>query len=384
MDRKKVYLVGSMHFFLDAYMGFFAIYQVIAGLDPVKSALIITVSSFAGNALQPFMGYAADRVRGKVPLFAGLILAPLFMSAIGFTKNYALLVVFVLLGHVGSSIFHPAGANVAGAAGARRKQASFALFTTIGTFGYALSQLVFSAFTHRFGTNRSLLLAVPGVALGMLYLFFSRTEVHGHHEHVPLRELWQLLLKRSLPILLLFLIMVFRTVFVGSVNFFLAKILEEWGFSRNVYSSAQTVFMFSAAGGILLEGQIAHWLKPRWLLFYPMVAFFPFFILFLVFGLSGRLLLCFVFLALTGFVLHGGYGTNIVMGQKIAPEMTSTISGILMGFAWAAASFGPTLTALTRGAVPAFGNLSSGLFIVSLFPLAASALALLLSKEVGG
>jgi hypothetical protein len=64
--------------------------------------------------------------------------------------------------------------------------------------------------------------------------------------------------------------------------------------------------------------------------------------------------------------------------------MTSTISGILMGFAWATASFGPTLCALTRGVVPALGNLSSGLFVVSLFPLAASGLALLLSKEVGG
>jgi len=384
MDKKKVALVGSMHFVLDAYMGFFAVYYVIARLDPVKSAIIMTVSSFAGNALQPFMGFAADRIRGRLPLFVGLVLSPLCMSAIGLSTNYAALLVLVLLGHLGSSVFHPAGANVAGAAGLTKKESSFAIFTTIGTVGYSLSQLVFSIFTGAFGTRASVLLMAPGIALGLAYLLFSKTEIHGHHEHIPLGTLRRLLAKRLFPILLLFLIMVFRTVFVGSVNFFLAKVFEEWGFSRAVYGSAQTVFMFAAAGGILVAGQIAHRVKPRWLLLVPMAGFFPFFILFLLFGASGSLVPAFVFLGMTGFVLHGGYGTNIVLGQKIAPEMTSTISGILMGFAWAAASFGPTLCAYTRGLVPSFGNYASGLLVVSFFPLAASALSLLLSREVGG
>ena len=384
MERKKLLIVGAMHFFLDAYMGFFAVYCVIARLDPVKSALIITVSSFAGNALQPFLGYAADRMRGKLPLFAGLVLTPLCMSAIGLTTDYTLLLLLVLLGHLGSSIFHPAGANVAGAAGITKKEASFALFTTTGTVGYALSQLVFSSFTEKFGTSSSVTLMVPGIAFGGLYLLFSKTEVHGHHERIPLGELRRLMVKRLAPILLLFFIMMFRTVFVAAMNFFLAKVFEEWGFPRSVYSGAQTVFMLGGAGGILAAGQIAHRVKPRWLLFVPMAGFFPFFVLFLLFGLSGKLALAFVFLALSGFVLHGGYGTNIVMGHKIAPEMTSTISGILMGFAWAAASFGPTVCALTRGSIPALGNFSSGLFVVSLFPVAASILALFLSREIGG
>jgi len=63
------------------------------------------------------------------------------------------------------------------------------------------------------------------------------------------------------------------------------------------------------------------------------------------------------------------------MGHRIAPEMTSTISGILMGFAWAVSSFGPTLCTLTRGTFPGIGSIASGLLVMSFFPIAASCLA---------
>lgn len=56
MQKKTVALVGGVHITLDAYMGFFGVYLVIAGLDPVKAALISTVTLFVGNILQPFMG----------------------------------------------------------------------------------------------------------------------------------------------------------------------------------------------------------------------------------------------------------------------------------------------------------------------------------------
>ena len=68
MEKKKLTFLSIMHFLLDAHMGFFGIYLVIAGLDIEKSALIITVSNFAGNVMQPFMGYSADKIRGKILL----------------------------------------------------------------------------------------------------------------------------------------------------------------------------------------------------------------------------------------------------------------------------------------------------------------------------
>jgi len=363
-------------------MNFFAVYLVIASLDPVKAALIYTATSFIGNILQPFMGYTADRLRGKLPLFTGLALTSVFMSAIGLTTNYTILFCLVLLGTLGSSLFHPAGANIAGGASERRKDASFAIFSTLGTVGFALSQPIFSFFTERFGNSLSFLLAVPTILLAIFYFAFSRVEIHGGKEPVQLSELRRVFTKRLLPILLLFFIMVFRSAFVMTMNLFLAKTFEEWGFSRGLYSTANTVFMLSGAVGILLAGYLAAWIKPRRLLFVSLIGFFPFFVLFLLAGRSQNTLACFVFLSLTGFVLNGGHASNIVMGHRIAPEMTSTISGILMGFAWAASSFGPTLCALLRSSFDALPGLASGLLILTAFPISAAGLSLFLSHEV--
>jgi FSR family fosmidomycin resistance protein-like MFS transporter len=384
MDTGKVIFIGSMHFLLDAYMGFFAIYLVIARLDPKAAALIATATSFIGNLLQPFMGYAADRIRGKLPVFLGLCITALSMSLIGLTTGYGLLFILVLIAHVGSSFFHPAGANISSAAGTLNRDRSFAVFSFIGTVGFSLSQPIFSGFTSRFGTKSSPYLAIPTLITAIVYLVFSRMEIHGPERRARIGELKDILLKRGLPILLLFLIMVFRSAFVLSMSTFLAKSYEGWGYSRAAYSAAAPVFLLAGAFGILLCGHLTHLIRPRIILAISQTLFLPFFILFLVHGQAGSLIRSFLFLGLSGAIVSAGHGANIVMGHRVAPEMTSTISGILMGFAWAASSFGPTLCAFTAGAFRPFPGIASGLLLLTLFPVVASILSLLLPYHVDG
>jgi FSR family fosmidomycin resistance protein-like MFS transporter len=384
MEKKKVFFIASMHFFLDSYMGFFAVYLVIARLDPIKAALIATVTTFIGNILQPLMGYTADKLRGKLPIFFGLLLTSISMSFIGLTLSYGILFILVLVGNIGTSFFHPAGANISSAAGYTKQERSFAIFSTIGTVGYSLSQPIFSGFTGRFGTQNSFYIAFPTIILAIVYLFYGKIEIQGPEENLILAKLKNVLSKRSIPILLLFFIMVFRSAFVMAMVTFLAKTFDQWGFSRAVYSTVVSVFMLAGALGILVAGHLTHILRPRKLLFITLTVFLPFFILFLLFGKSGRLIPSLIFLALTGFMIHGGHAANIVMGHRVVPEMTSTISGILMGFGWAVSSFGPTVCAFTTDVIPAFPGLASGLLILAVFPIIASVLSLFLSPVVDG
>ena len=55
-----------------------------------------------------------------------------------------------------------------------------------------------------------------------------------------------------------------------------------------------------------------------------------------------------------------------------------------MGFAWAASSFGPTFCAYTADLIPGLSGLASGLLLLTLFPIAASILSLLLPPTVDG
>jgi hypothetical protein len=243
---------------------------------------------------------------------------------------------------------------------------------------------LFSGFTSRFGTGSAPYLALPTLLTAIAYLFFSRMEIHGPERRARIGELKGILLKRGVPILLLFLIMVFRSAFVLSMATFLAKSYEGWEYSRIVYSTAAPVFLIAGAFGILLCGHLTHLIKPRILLAVTQTLFLPFFILFLVYGQAGSLIPSFLFLGLSGAIVSAGHGANIVMGHRVAPEMTSTISGILMGFAWAASSFGPTLCAYTAGIFGIFPGIASGLLVLALFPVGASILSLMLPSQVDG
>ena len=98
---------------------------------------------------------------------------------------------------LGSSLFHPAGANISGAAGKSKRDASVAIFVTIGTIAFALSQPYFSAFTARFGTEKSFLMAIPALIVAFYYLFFSKMEIHGEGEKLDFKELKKVLIKVS-------------------------------------------------------------------------------------------------------------------------------------------------------------------------------------------
>ena len=116
------------------------------------------------------------------------------MSLIGLTVHFTLLFILVLIANLGSSIFHPAGANVSSAAGISKKDASFAIFATIGTFGFAFSQPLFSFFTKRFGIQSSVFLALPTVITAIIYFLFSTIEIQRHEESLHFKEFnlsWQ-------------------------------------------------------------------------------------------------------------------------------------------------------------------------------------------------
>jgi FSR family fosmidomycin resistance protein-like MFS transporter len=343
LNRQRTLAISSLHFFSDLYSLFFPIYMVIASLDPARAAVIFAVSSLAANGLQPILGLWADRVRGKLPVFLGLTVGALAMSLIGLTRSYTVLTVLVVTARLGISLFHPAGSNIAGAAGGERSELAFSIFMAIGIAGGALSQPFFSLTTQTFGNSSSPLLALPALIVACFYLFKGRMTIAGPRQSFDLSQAVQVLRGRLAPLLLLLSIMIFRNGFMTAIGFFAAQLFADWGFSRAAYSTAATFYNLAGAAGLLASGVIAHRVKPR--------------ILFVISQLA-----------------------NILMGHRLLPEMTSTVSGILMGFAWAVGEFALPLGAACRGLFQWVPGLGSSLVVLVALPLAATALTLLLPR----
>ena len=381
MERAKLTAISALHFLIDIYSGFFPVYLVIAGLDPVAAATISAVATFVGNAVQPFLGYLSDRIRGKLPVFAGILVGSVCMSCIGLTDDYGALFVLLLLGKLGISLFHPAGASISGAAGRSRREFGFSVFTTIGTLGYALSHPTFSLVTAAIGTRMSYLLALPGVVCAISYLLLGNIKIEGRGVAIPIAEMRRIFLTHVRELTILFLIMTLRQAFVMGISFFIAKLCAQWGFERVLYSTANTVFLFAGAGGIFLAGILAHRLRGRTILLISLTTFIPFYAAFLFFGHQGNVILSFLFLGITGFVVYSSHVANVVMGHRIVPEMTSTVSGLLMGFAWSTANFSQPLVAVLDGTVSMLPGLMSGFALITVLPLLAALLALLLPSR---
>jgi FSR family fosmidomycin resistance protein-like MFS transporter len=328
------------------------------------------------------LGYLADRIRGKLPIFISVIAAALFMSSVGLTSDYGILFVLVFFGLLGVSLFHPAGANISGAAGLNRKERSFSIFVTIGTFGFALSHPIFSAFTGRFGLSASPLLALPGLILALLYLRFSRMEVTGPKRRIHLREMGRIMGKRFGTIVVLFIITALRHGFFMSLSFFIAKIFADWGYSRLYFSSANAFYTFAGALGMFTAGQIAHRVRGKSILVFSLSAFLLPFALMIIFGQNGRLVPALLAVVLTGFIINLSHVAIVIMGHRMMPEGTSTISGILMGFSWAVGRLAYPLVPAFSGFFAWAPGLSSGLILLTVLPLMAAVLSAFLPSTL--
>ena len=381
LNRPRTLAIGAMHFSADLYSLFFPIYMVIAGLEPARAAMIFAVSSLAANGLQPAMGLWADRVRGKLPVFLGLTVGAMSMSLIGLTRSYALLTALVVVGRLGISLFHPAGSNIAGAAGGERRDLAFSIFMSIGIAGGSLSQPYFSLFTQAFGNAASPLLALPALVIALLYLSRGRMTIAGPRQSFDLAQAARAIRGRLAPLLLLLAIMILRYGFMTAIGFFAAKLFADWGNSRAAYSAAATFYNLAGAGGLLLSGVIAHRVRPRTLFMVSQLACLPFMALLLWFGARSALWPALAALSVTGFILNLSQVANIMMGHRLLPEMTSTVSGILMGFAWAIGEFALPVGAAFSGAFPWAPGLASGLVALVVLPLLATLLTLFLPRD---
>jgi len=147
----------------------------------------------------------------------------------------------VALGRLGISFFHPGaassvnraaagpgrGAEATGAEEGARGAFGLSVFLAVGILGMALSQPYFSLFTAWLGNASSALLAIPAVALAMVYLFSRGLEEEPATPALSLAQAGRIFLRRLGVLLLLLLIMILRYSYITAVGFFAAKLFAD-------------------------------------------------------------------------------------------------------------------------------------------------------------
>lgn len=328
----RLWLLALAHFTIDSYSSFFSplLPLLVTKLDLslTRVGTLVALASLASSFAQPVFGLIGDRLRRPWFVAFGPLTAALFMSGIGMAPGYGALVGLLMLGGLGVAAFHPQAAALASDLSPRRSMA-MAIFVTGGTLGFALGPLLAVLVVGAFGLERTWVAAVPGLVMASLLLaWFARVRPHPREGRARPRLSG---LKPVLrPLTLLYFVVVCRSAVSYGFMTFLPLYLNRLGWSVKQGGALLTVHLvFGALGGFL-----GGWLADRWggrrVVVRSFVLAAPLYLAFL-FLPDWRGLTC---LIAGGFFLQASLPVNVVMGQELSPEHSSTIASLLMGAAW--------------------------------------------------
>jgi len=334
-NSKVIFALSLVHFTGDFYAAFLTpllpLFMDKLGLTLTQVGLLAGISRFLAFVVQPSAGYVADHYHTRFFILGGPLLAAVFMPLIGIAPSYLILLLFVSMGSIGVSMFHPTAAGMVSQYAGSHFGLSMALFNLGGTLSFGLGPIFIAFFVQSWGLEATPVTMVLGLVLvALLYKIVPLPTTEGLADlgfMGSIREAFGAVWK---PIFIIWSVMVLRS-FVGQVFMtFLPIYYSREGFS--LLSLGTIVSLFTVAGA--MSGVAAGHLSDR-------VGFKPVFFvshglatpcLYLLILLPGDWAFVSAFLA--GFFVMASLPLGVTMAQEIAPKGKSMVSSLMMGLAW--------------------------------------------------
>ena len=363
---KVVFGLFLVHFLGDFYSAFInpLLPEFIEkfSLNLTQVGLITGMSRLLAFVVQPSIGYLADHYRTRFFVLGGPLLTITFISLVGVAPTFSLLLVFIILGSIGSSMYHPTAAGMVSTFSGPQVAFSMSIFNMGGTLAFGLGPLLITFLVGRFGLSASPLAILIGL-VGMIYPFkvVPCPEEEGLKDLGFVGSMKEVLGKVWKPIALIWVISVLRSFVSQTFGTFLPVLCAKEGFP--LFSVGIIVSLYSIAGAI--SGLVAGHLSDR-------IGYKPIFYVSSLLGtISLHLLLVlpgqwvFVNAFFSGFFVMAILPLMVTMGQELAPKGKSIVSSLMMGLAF---GMGGLMTPLAGYLADLF-SIRSVLAIFALLPV---------------
>lgn len=308
--------------------------------------------AISSSLMQPLYGFISDRYARRFFAVFGPTITAVFVSLIGLAPSYSILILLLVAGGIGIGSFHPQAAAMAAKASGNRKRMGVAVFSALGTIGFAFGPFVITRIVARFGLEHTYYVIGLGLLMSaVLYRICPPLDAPSKPAPGVAKIKWQLLAALRAawqPLLLLYLITVIRSGLQITTSNYLPYLLQERGYALPETGSVMTVFLLLGGLGGLAGGFMAERVSGRAVTLYSGLLAGP--LMIASFMTSGAASL--IFLGLGGFVLLATIPVNVAMAQELVPGQTSTVSALMMGAAWGIGALAPS--ALNQF-VPAYG-----------------------------
>jgi len=337
-EKKPLIWLSSAHFVNDIYTGMLnPIMPFIAvklSISMAIATVIISLSHIFASLLQPIFGFFADNITKRAFIFWGLIATSLFISLAPVAHNVFTLLVFIILGSLGSSFFHPQALGFAVRFNSGDIVKNMGIFIGLGTLGYSLGPIVSAGVTQFLGLEKMPFLAIPGILCAALMFCFvpriSGTAAQKTHNDF-VKTFKDILSNRRLN--LLNLIAMLKTLVTTSSAILLPFLWKNMGYQPFQIGTALFAFSFAAGIGSFISRTVESKVGSKNVLYFSMISTLP---LMLMFSAAYKIfpVFTFVIFVLMGFCTGMAMPVTMVMAQSTLPQYKSIIGGFINGFSW--------------------------------------------------
>lgn len=326
----------------DAYTSFLAplLPRIMLRLDiSIAAAAVLSMTlSIAASLPQPAVGYLADRFGRRAFVALGPVLTGVLLSLMGFAPTYGILLALLVLGGLGSALFHPPGVSLAAhTAAGRGSGVRLSVFSFGGTVGYALGPVIAVGFVSIGGLEGLWVAMIPAIVMGCVtWMVVNRaaTVRYGKHPPSPFVVLGHL----KGPLGSLFLISAIAA-FAQRTYLTLQPIaIARVGGPEELGALSLTVYLGAQAAGTLTGGWLTDRVSRTRLLAWLTFAAAPVHVA--AVALPPGSVSAMVMGACAGFLNMALLPPLIVMAQEVVPDAAAAAAGIAMGLAWATGSVG--------------------------------------------
>ncbi len=379
MKKNKDIVLASLlfsHFTVDWYAGvlkpLLPILMSEFALTQGGAALIPSLLGVAMAFLQPFGAYLGYKFGEPLLVIVSILLSAIFVPLIGIASTVFLLIVFLSIGMLGNSLFHPNAAVLVHDANFDKAHTAMSVFSIGGTFGSALAPVMILYFVARFGMKKMPYLSIFGViAIAMIvYSLFYINKKKAKLEKVSNSFAFlKALTERGVKILLS--VNILRSFVVIGLSTFIPLYLVEIGYAPiwggYFLTGSRISGMLGTYFGAILSDKFDPKVVNNFSLLFGTLFLGLFFTTKNIYFMLLWFLIAFLFLFAT-------MGANVVYMQDLLPEQKGTASSLGMGISWGVAS-------LMLSALSAFVNrigLLTSMVIVSTFGFVAFVMSLYL------
>lgn len=337
--KKALIWLGGGHFINDIYTGVLnPIMPFIAakiGISMAVATIILTISHIFSSLLQPLFGFLADNNVKRSFIFWGLILSSIFIPLSALAHNPFILILFIIIGSIGSSLFHPQALGFASKF-AKYSDAgkAMAVFVAMGTLGYSCGPIVSSAITQFLGMPKMPLMTVVGCAWALLMFGFvpKLSNIEQIKDKIDFKTAFKRILSnRKLNILNLIAMM--KTMISSACFILLPFLWKNMGYRPFYIGMALFAFIFAGGIGSLVSSNIEKKIGSANVFYISMISTLPLMILF-VLSCRPHPTLSLIIFIIMGFVTMMATPVTMLMAQNVLPEYRSIISGFINGFSW--------------------------------------------------